>query len=463
MISPFPPRRIDVVEWDALRERLLELGLEEPWYGGPLGRHVAQGDSRLLRLSFDNSPAALRLWNFLLSEEERLFAARARGDHIIGTMKDLGIVPLFAYALPRTLAFYPDGAWWIPCVMELSAGLLRFADEIGLDESFCPVRAMVGAFLGEGHFPRPDLVTCSVGATCDDFSAIAQRLNGFGVPVLWWEMPHVRAPDPGEEVERLPSGQAVPAVQVRQVEVEFARIARHVVELCGEPLTDERLAAAIARANGIRAQLDELRRAVFLAPRAPLPALELLIAEMLAIHYCSDRDETEAVLADLIAETRRRVASGAGYGDGTEVRVFWVNPVADLTAMNLLEACGGRLTGTDFMFCHALDPIPVERPPFTALALMALSDPLAGTAAERARRVAAGARRFRAEAVLVSRIPGASHCAYEGEFIAERLRAELCIPVAEIEVPPMSDSVQPVLRTRIEAVLEAARKRRSER
>ncbi|MBI4880569.1 MAG: 2-hydroxyacyl-CoA dehydratase [Planctomycetes bacterium] len=463
MISPFPPQCIGVADWDLLRERLLGLGLVEPWYGGPLGRHVEQGDSRLLRLSFDNSPAALRLWNFLLSEEERLFAARAQGYRIVGTMKDLGIVPLLAYALPKALAFYPDGAWWIPCVMELSAGLLRFADEIGLDESFCPVRAMVGAFLGEGHFPRPDLVTCSVGATCDDFSAIAQRLNGFGVPILWWEMPHVRAPDPGEEEARLPSGQTVPAALVRQVEAEFARIARHVEEVCGEALTGERLAAAIERANGIRAQLEELRSAVFFAPRAPLPALEVLIAEMLAIHYCSDRDETEAVLADLLAETRRRVASGLGYGDGFEVRVFWVNPVADLTAMNLLESCGGRLCGTDFMFCHALDPIPVDRPPLTALALMALSDPLAGTAAERARRVAAGARRFRAEAVLVSRIPGASHCAYEGEFIAERLRSDLGIPVAEIEVPPLSDSVRPILRTRIEAVLEAARKRRSGR
>ena len=31
------------------------------------------------RLRIDNSPAALRLWNFLLSEEDRLRQARAEG------------------------------------------------------------------------------------------------------------------------------------------------------------------------------------------------------------------------------------------------------------------------------------------------------------------------------------------------------------------------------------------------
>ena len=51
-----------------------------------------------------------------------------------------------------------------------------------------PMCAMLGAFLTEAHFPIPDLLVCRVGATCDDFSAIAQRLNGMGYPVLWWEV-----------------------------------------------------------------------------------------------------------------------------------------------------------------------------------------------------------------------------------------------------------------------------------
>ena len=42
-------------------------------------------------------------------------------------------------------------------------------------------------------------------------------------------------------------------------------------------------------------------------PAAPLPALEMLIAEMLALHFCSDRGETIAVLTDLLAEAQTRI------------------------------------------------------------------------------------------------------------------------------------------------------------
>ena len=54
---------------------------------------------------------------------------------------------------------------------------------------------MLGAFQTEAHFPIPGLLTCSVGATCDDLSAIAQRLEGMGHPIVWWEIPHRRDPD----------------------------------------------------------------------------------------------------------------------------------------------------------------------------------------------------------------------------------------------------------------------------
>ena len=85
-----------------------------------------------------------------------------------------------AYALPGLRAFYPDGAWWTPCLMECSDGLLQQAEPLGIDASFCPVRAMLGAFENGEHFPRPDLLICSAGAVCDDFSAIAQRLEKLG-------------------------------------------------------------------------------------------------------------------------------------------------------------------------------------------------------------------------------------------------------------------------------------------
>ncbi len=119
-----PPQRLTLAQWDRRYAELTAAGLLEPGYGGPLRRHLCDGDRRLEKLTFDNSAAALRLWNFLLSEEARLHASRAAGKKLVGAMKDLGTVPVLAYALPDVRAFYPDGAWWIPCIMECSDGLL---------------------------------------------------------------------------------------------------------------------------------------------------------------------------------------------------------------------------------------------------------------------------------------------------------------------------------------------------
>ncbi len=204
------PRRITLAEWDRRYGELCAAGLREPDYGGPLRRHVDDGDLRLLKLRMDNSPAALRLWNFLLSEENRLRRSVAEGKKLVGTMKDLGTVPVMACSLGNLVAFYPDGAWWLPCVLEGGGRLLEIADSLGIDDSFCPVRAMLGAFVSESRFPIPGLLTCSVGATCDDFSAIAQRLESLGFPILWWEIPHRRHPDPQETAVALPGGFRAP-------------------------------------------------------------------------------------------------------------------------------------------------------------------------------------------------------------------------------------------------------------
>lgn len=456
------PALLTLEDWDRRYEELRRAGALDPACGGPLRRHVEDGDSRLLRLRFDNSPAALRLWNFLLTEEDRLHVLRAGGGRIVGAMKDLGTVPVMAYSLPGLTAFYPDGAWWTPCVMEMSDALLHEADRLGLDETFCPVRAMVGAFVTRRHFPVPDLLVCSAGAVCDDFSAIAQRLNGLGHPILWWEIPHRRAPEPGEPFAPLPGGGRAPRSQVAFVEGELRRVGDALSRLAGSALDDERLAAGIRRANGIRRRLRVLRERVFTAAVAPLPALELLIAEMLAIHYCSDPAGTENVLDALLEETARRVAAGIGPAPPDAVRVFWVNPVADLRMMNRLEIAGGRLCGTDFMFSHALAELPEDAGPFEALARAALADPMAGPAGDRAERIVRDAARFGAEAVVVSRIPGASHCATEGGCIAAQVRRTLGIPVVEIEVPPLDEATAPAAATRLEALIETARARRKE-
>jgi benzoyl-CoA reductase/2-hydroxyglutaryl-CoA dehydratase subunit BcrC/BadD/HgdB len=456
------PARISLDAWDRRYEQLRARGLSEPFYGGPLRRHLTEGrDLRLCSLQFDNSPAALRLWNFLLTEEDRLRQARREGKKLVGTMKDLGTVPVLAYAFPNLTAFYPDGAWWIPCVMELSDGLFRIADQLGIDESFCPVRAMLGAFVTEAHFPRPDLLVCSAGATCDDFSAIAQRLEGLGHPIFWWEMPHRRHPDPGEAAIELPGGFGAPASQVGFVRQELGRIRQALEVLAGGVISDEALLDGIREANKVRGLLKELRTLVFTANPCPLPALEHLIAEMLSIHFCSDRSETIAVLGELLDEVRSRVNAGKGPVRKDAARIFWVNPVADLRAMNLLEDCGGRICGAEYLFCHAWDEIPENLDPMEALARMALADPMAGTVADRARRIVSDAREYRAEAVVVSRIPGASHCAFEAGIISEIVHSSLDIPVLECEVPPVSDALTPALRARLEALVETVLARRT--
>ena len=134
--------------------------------------------------------------------------------------------------------------------------------------------------------------------------------------------------------------------------------------------------------------------------------------------------------------------------------------VADLQVMNLLEDCGGRISGTEYLFTHALDEIPEDLPPLEALAQMALADPMVGSSTERAQRICNDIRLFGSEAVLISRIPGASHCALEGRVIGEIVQENFDIPILEIEVPPVTDSMRPTLLTRLQALIETIKARR---
>jgi hypothetical protein len=162
----------------------------------------------------------------------------------------------------------------------------------------------------------------------------------------------------------------------------------------------------------------------------------------------------------LLAAAAARLGQGQFVVAEEAVRVFWVNPVADLRAMNLLEDWGGRVCGSDYRFTHALDLIPEDQPPLEALARTALADPMVGSTQDRARRIVADCRAGRAEAVVISRIPGASHCAREGAIIRDVVRADLGIPTIELEVPPISDAMLPTLGSRLQALLETAKARR---
>jgi hypothetical protein len=165
-------------------------------------------------------------------------------------------------------------------------------------------------------------------------------------------------------------------------------------------------------------------------------------------------------LSGLVSEAKARLAAGHDIIPADAARVFWVNPVADLRAMNWMEDLGGRICGTDYMFTHALDLIPEDLPPWEALARTALADPMVGSTHDRAARVVRDCRAARAEAVVVSRIPGASHCAREGLIIREAVKRELGIPAIELEVPHLSDAMLPTLSSRLQALIETAKARR---
>ncbi len=456
-----PPAQLTLDQWQQRYRQLCEADLKERFYGGPLQRHFNAGDKRLDRLRFDNAPAALALWNLILTEEDRLRLWRRQGNKIIGTMKDLGTIPVIAYAFENLTAFYPDAAWWIPCFKQQRDGLFELADQYGLDAAFCPVRAMVGAFVNGQHFPIPDALVCSVGATCDDFSIAAARLESLGFEIFWWEMPHYRNPHNGQTARVRPNGLTASEQQIDYVRCELMRVADYLAEVAGRPLDHQQLRTSIRQTNRIRKLLRTLKMRVFSAPRCPLPALEMMLAEMLAIHFCSDPNETEVVLTGLLNEVNRRVENNLGVLSNEPVRVFWVNPPADVYAMNLMEQCGGRLCGTELMFPHALMSIDETDDPFVALATAALADPMAGSAQRRAGGILRSIHTVGAEAVVFSRIPGASHCATEGRLIADCIRNHTALAVLDIEIPTLIDPYESSLTTRLEALIETAKSRRA--
>ena len=179
---------------------------------------------------------------------------------------------------------------------------------------------------------------------------------------------------------------------------------------------------------------------------------------MLAIHFCSDQAEAAAVLEELLAEVRGRVRAGQGVLEEPAVRVFWVNPVADLRVMNLLEDAGGRVCGTEYLFCHALDTIPEDLPPMEALARTALADPMVGSPADRAERICARRAAVRGPRRSSFRgFPVPATAAWKAALIGQIVRRQCGVPVMEIEVPPITDALEPTLRTRLEALIETVK------
>ena len=235
--------------------------------------YSCRGDTLLRRLRFDSGLPSLRLWAFLFSEKDRLFLAREKGWKVIAVMKDLGQVPVLAYALPHALTFYADELWWAPCFSE-EPHLLDEAEKLGATQELCYVRAALGAYESLDYFPRPDISIAGVGSCCDDFSAVMQLIEWRGNPIHWWEIParFEKKPHLTMPFAQTPHGGSdYQIAAVDFLEEQYKGIVAKLSEIGGVAITTEMLAASVKGFNKIRGRVAELRRLVYGAKRPPLP------------------------------------------------------------------------------------------------------------------------------------------------------------------------------------------------
>lgn len=426
--------------------------------------YSCRGDLLLRRLKYDSSPAALRLWAFIFSEKDRLFYAKEQGWKIFAVMKDLGPVPVLAYAVPEALTFYADELWWAPCFAE-NQTLLDEAAKLGAGEELCFVRAALGAMVTKDYFPPPDLCIAGVGACCDDFSAVMQLIESLGYPTHWWEMAARFDPSPLLLTEKFRSTSgghsAYQASALDFVKGQLQGVVNRMAEVSGKVISEEMLQESRDRFNLIRRKVAELRHLVYGAKNPPLPGLEMMLAEFIAIHACSDPEEAVNVLNDLLAVAHRRIRAGISPLGPDPVRIFWATPPTDTTLITLLEDLGGCLAGTEYMISHAFYQLATDRPVVEAVAENCLDDPMTGTAAFRARRIVEGTRTYAAEGVVISGISGASHCPFDEGAIADIVGKALNIPVLSFDVPYAPGRTSEQVRTRMESFMEMLKQNRS--
>ena len=400
--------------------------------------YSCRGDVLLRRLSFDNSLEALRLWAFLFSEKDRLFLAKENGWKIVAAMKDLGQVPVLTYSFPETLTFYADELWWAPCFSE-ETHLLDAAAQLGAGEELCFVRAALGAMVTLDYFPKPDLCIAGVGACCDDFSAIMQLIEGLGYPVHWWEMAAGFGCSASSTVkkEQTTFGKSPYQLNTRIfLEGQLQTVVERMEQLTGTKADPRRLEQSVALFNTIRGQVRELRELTYSAVRPPLPGLEMFLTEFIAIHTCSEPEESVNVLEGLISLVHSRLEKGTSpLINEKPLRVFWVTPPTDASLINLLEDFGGCIAGTEYLISHAFYPLATDVDPLRAVAENCLDDCMTGSQRFRAERVVKGARENGAEGVIISGISGASHCPWDERSIKAAVEKELGIPVLSFDVP----------------------------
>ncbi|MCU0723475.1 MAG: 2-hydroxyacyl-CoA dehydratase family protein [Planctomycetes bacterium] len=467
-----PPAKIGLEAWhdrfkaapDALLDacRYFRWAGKTPWnpYLQPPSFFNVYGTRVLRRLRFDNGLASLRLWGFLFNEAERLYRARQCGRKLVAVMGDYGGLAPLVLSFPGLVPFYPDFQYWTPFFCE-SGVLFEEADGAGIGENCCFVRAALGAFLRGSYFPDPDLAIAATGAACDDLSAVAQRVHSLGVRVEWTELPWRREERPW--VRRLPFGRTAggvpfPEAAKATLVAEYRRLAGILAELSGEPFDEASLAAALARVEEGRAMIREIRETAFSASPCPLPALELMQVEFAGPHFYADLDECVRVLGHVRDTVRERARAGTGFGPRDAAPVAWATPPPDPVLLDRLEELGGRLAATEFLVDQSRAPIDPSKPPLEALAESFLEGSLLGSSAQRARRLAAEARRFGAKGAVISGIFASSHCVSEARILREELSAALGGPVLSFEVPaPGGQGLRNPVENRLAAHLEILR------
>ena len=207
-----PPAQITLAEWDRRYAELLAQGLREPSYGGPLRRHVAGGDFRLLKLrirQLARGPAAVELPAHRrgpLAAGPRDGQQDRRHDEGPGHGAGDG---LFAGERDRLLSrrrvvdSLRHGAG--------HGGDLEHRRSAGHRRIVLPGARDARGVSRRGAFPVAGSLGVQRRGDLRRFLGHRPAAGGLGFPILWWEIPHRRRADAGEAAVELPGGLRAPA------------------------------------------------------------------------------------------------------------------------------------------------------------------------------------------------------------------------------------------------------------
>ena len=452
------PRQIDFREWHRIFKQVPQETVEETryyrhlpnaeWsqYLFPPSTHIVYGNRLLRKILFDNSPAALRLWGFVLSEGERIYRARQAGMKVVAVMGDLGAVTPLVYSFPDTIAFYPDCLWWTPFLME-SRVLFDEAAEYGLGDDCCFVRAALGAFSKKAYFPRPDLSIATVGATCDDMAAVISEAEFIGNEIYYFELPHRN--DIESDNNKL---------KIFLAE-QYRELSARLEDITGSGFSCEHFRQTVKKVNRLRWLIAECKRLCADGEKNPMGAVEMMNIEFSALSYYGDLEECVAVLEDFHTEIELRMMGGKGYS-GQDLRLLWLTPPADPLLLNYAEELGGRIAGTEYIINQTTPLFREEGDPFEILAENQLQASLMGSSDFRVKLILDELEKSRAEGAIISGVFGSSHCPYETVPIVNALRNAGVPTLAFDVVAPGKKRMQSQVFNRMKAFMESLSARR---